>query len=73
MLLLTAVTLLVLAVAYGLADRALLRRALPAFAAGLTVAAGLAGLVLAYPLWYQFAGPQAVPTGCSTRTTTPQT
>ncbi|MEU2612748.1 hypothetical protein ABZ570_14380 [Micromonospora sp. NPDC007271] len=62
-LLLTAVTLLVMAVAYGLADRALLRRALPAFAAGLTVAAGLAGFVLAYPLWYQFAGPQAVPTG----------
>ncbi|WP_167667515.1 hypothetical protein [Micromonospora narathiwatensis] len=59
-LLLTGVTLLVMAPAYGLADRARLRRALPAFGGGLILAAGLAGFVLAYPIWYQFAGPQAV-------------
>ncbi|WP_231921235.1 hypothetical protein [Micromonospora auratinigra] len=62
-LFLTALTLLVLAVAYGLADRALLRRALPAFAGGLMLAAGLALMVLAYPLWHQFAGPQGVHDG----------
>ncbi|MGR6317283.1 hypothetical protein Q2K19_06555 [Micromonospora soli] len=62
-LFLTAVTLLVMTVAYGLADRALLRRALPAFAGGLLTAAGLALLVLAYPLWHQFAGPQGVADG----------
>ncbi|MCI4064319.1 hypothetical protein MRQ36_17625 [Micromonospora sp. R77] len=62
-LFLTALTLLVMAVAYGVADRALLRRALPAFAGGLLVAAGSALLVLAYPLWFQFAGPQGVSDG----------
>ncbi|MEU3452696.1 hypothetical protein ABZ671_03695 [Micromonospora sp. NPDC006766] len=62
-LFLTAVTLLLTAVAYGLADRALSRRALPAFGVGLAVAAGLAVFVLWYPLWYQFAGPQAVSDG----------
>ncbi|MFU8849600.1 hypothetical protein ACNAW0_01195 [Micromonospora sp. SL1-18] len=62
-LLLTALTLLVAAVAYGLADQRLPRRALPTFGGGLTMAAGLAGCVLAYPLWYQFAGPQAVSDG----------
>ncbi|MFJ8577027.1 hypothetical protein [Micromonospora sp. NPDC093277] len=60
-LFLTAVTLLVMAPAYGLADRARLRRALPAFAGGLAMAAVLAGFVLGYPMWHQFAGPQAVP------------
>lgn len=62
-LLLAALTLLVMAVAYGLADRDLLRRALPGFAGGLLVAAGLALLVLGYPLWHQFAGPQGVADG----------
>ncbi|MFC4148308.1 hypothetical protein ACFO0M_18810 [Micromonospora mangrovi] len=62
-LFLTALTLLVMAIAYGVADRALLRRALPAFAGGLLVAAGLALLVLAFPLWFQFAGPQGVSDG----------
>jgi hypothetical protein len=62
-LFLTALTLLVMAVGYGVADRALLRRALPAFGGGLLVAAGLALAVLAYPLWYQFAGPQGVSDG----------
>ncbi|MFU8870607.1 hypothetical protein [Micromonospora sp. SL4-19] len=62
-LFLTVVTLLVMAVAYGPADRALLRRALSTFAGGLMVAAGLALVVLAYPLWYQFGGPQGVSEG----------
>ncbi|MFG1802060.1 hypothetical protein ACGFI4_18035 [Micromonospora carbonacea] len=62
-LFLTALTLLVMAVAYALADRALLRRALPGFAGGMLVAAGLALLVLGYPLWFQFAGPQGVADG----------
>ncbi|WP_246140713.1 hypothetical protein [Micromonospora olivasterospora] len=62
-LFLCAVTLLVMAVAYALTDRALLRRALPGFAAGVLLAAGLALLVLAYPLWFQFAGPLGVADG----------
>nr|WP_254910022.1 hypothetical protein [Micromonospora sp. NBS 11-29] len=62
-LLLTALTLAVVAVAYGLAERELARRALPGFAAGLLGAAGLALLVLAYPLRVQFTGPWGVPDG----------
>ncbi|MEU7569798.1 hypothetical protein [Micromonospora sp. NPDC049240] len=62
-LFLTALTLAVLAVAYGLADRELPRRALPGFAGGLLGAAGLALVVLAYPLRLQFAGPQGVADG----------
>ncbi|NYF56958.1 hypothetical protein [Micromonospora purpureochromogenes] len=62
-LFLTAVTLLVMTVAYALTDRELLRRALPGFAGGLMLAAGLALLVLGYPLWFQFAGPQGVADG----------
>ncbi|MBQ0894617.1 hypothetical protein KBX37_16185 [Micromonospora sp. U56] len=62
-LFLTAVTLLVMAVAYAMTDRELLRRALPGFAGGLMLAAGLSLLVLGYPLWFQFAGPQGVADG----------
>ncbi|SCL19335.1 hypothetical protein GA0070624_1734 [Micromonospora rhizosphaerae] len=62
-LFLAAAALLVMAVAYGATDRALLQRALPAFGGGLMVAAGLALVVLAYPLWFQFAGPQGVADG----------
>ncbi|MGC1212686.1 MAG: hypothetical protein WA890_15625, partial [Micromonospora sp.] len=62
-LFLAALTLLVMAVAYGATDRALLRRALPTFGGGLMVTGGLALLVLAYPLWFQFAGPQGVADG----------
>ncbi|MEU7929043.1 hypothetical protein [Micromonospora sp. NPDC049107] len=62
-LFLSAVTLLVMAIAYALADRNLARRALPGFAGGLAIAAGLAMLVLGYPLWFQFAGPQGVADG----------
>ncbi|MFF0466640.1 hypothetical protein ACFYPX_04245 [Micromonospora zamorensis] len=65
-LFLAAVTLLVMAISYALADRELARRALPGFAGGLAVAAGLALLVLGYPLWFQFAGPQGVADGMFT-------
>lgn len=64
-LFLAAVTLLVMAFSYAVVDRDLARRSLPGFAGGLAVAAGLALLVLGYPLWFQFAGPQGSPTGCS--------
>ncbi|MFG1914140.1 hypothetical protein [Micromonospora sp. NPDC048898] len=62
-LFLTALTLLLMAIGYAVADRELARRVLPGFAGGLAVAAGLALLVLAYPLWFQFAGPQGVADG----------
>ncbi|WFE38482.1 hypothetical protein [Micromonospora sp. WMMD998] len=62
-LFLTALTLAVMALGYGLADRELARRALPGFAGGLLCAAGLALLVLAYPLRVQFAGPRGVADG----------
>ncbi|MGC4745805.1 hypothetical protein ACLQ28_09100 [Micromonospora sp. DT201] len=62
-LFLAAATLLVIAISYAVADRDLARRALPGFAGGLAIAAGLALLVLSYPLWFQFAGPQGVADG----------
>ncbi|WFE50239.1 hypothetical protein [Micromonospora sp. WMMD1155] len=65
-LFLAAVTLLVMAIGYAVADRDLARRALPGFAGGLAIAAGLALLVLGYPLWFQFAGPQGVADGMFT-------
>ncbi|MET7961316.1 hypothetical protein [Micromonospora zamorensis] len=65
-LFLAAVTLLVMAISYAVADRDLARRALPGFVGGLAVAAGLALLVLGYPLWFQFAGPQGVADGMFT-------
>ncbi|MFE9188703.1 hypothetical protein ACFYL6_03730 [Micromonospora sp. NPDC007208] len=65
-LFLAAITLLVMAVSYAVSDRDLARRALPGFAAGMAVAAGLALLVLGYPLWFQFAGPQGVADGMFT-------
>ncbi|MBM0274754.1 hypothetical protein [Micromonospora tarensis] len=65
-LFLAAITLLVMAISYAVTDRDLARRALPNFTAGLAVAAGLALLVLGYPLWFQFAGPQGVADGMFT-------
>ncbi|MGC4809277.1 hypothetical protein ACLQ29_01940 [Micromonospora sp. DT228] len=65
-LFLAAVTLLVMAITYAVADRDLARRALPGFARGLAIAAGLSLLVLGYPLWFQFAGPQGVADGMFT-------
>ncbi|TWJ23955.1 hypothetical protein JD76_04101 [Micromonospora endolithica] len=62
-LFLTFVTLLVMAVTYAVVDRDLVRRALPGFAGGLLTAAGLALLVVGWPLWFQFLGPQGVAEG----------
>ncbi len=62
-LFLGAVTLLVMAVTVLAVDRGLARRALPAFTGGMALATGLALLVLAHPLWFQFAGPLGVADG----------
>ncbi|SCL35683.1 hypothetical protein GA0074692_4156 [Micromonospora pallida] len=62
-LFLAALTLAVMTIAYAVADRQLARRAFPGFAAGMLLAAGLALVVLAYPLWFQFAGPLGVADG----------
>lgn len=47
----------VLAGAYALADRAAARRLAPVVARRLGIGALVAGVLLAYPLWFQFAGP----------------
>nr|WP_232532320.1 hypothetical protein [Micromonospora phaseoli] len=62
-LFLGALTLSVMAVTVIVVDRDLARRALPAFVGGMALAAGLALLVLARPLWFQFAGPLGVADG----------
>ncbi|WP_238434211.1 glycosyltransferase family protein [Micromonospora tarensis] len=48
----------VFALGYALADRVAARRLAPALLGRLAVAAGVAVLLLAYPLWFQFHGPQ---------------
>jgi hypothetical protein len=60
---LTAVTLVVFTAAYALLRPRWAWRVLPGFAAGMAVAAGTATMLLAYPLWLQFAGPGSVPNG----------
>ncbi|WP_428961856.1 hypothetical protein [Micromonospora fluostatini] len=60
---LAALTLIVMTLTYAVADRPLVRRALPGFAGGLLVAAGLSLVAVGYPLWFQFAGPQGVADG----------
>ncbi|BCL15726.1 hypothetical protein GCM10017556_34650 [Micromonospora sagamiensis] len=62
-LFLAALTLAVMTVAYAAADRRLARRTFPGFAAGMLLATGVALVALAYPLWFQFAGPQGVADG----------
>jgi hypothetical protein len=62
-LFLAAVTLILMTVAYAAARPALARRVLPGFVAGMLLAAGLGTVLLAYPLWFQFAGPQGVADG----------
>ncbi|MGV9762197.1 hypothetical protein [Micromonospora tulbaghiae] len=47
----------VFAGAYALADRAAARRLAPVVARRLGIGALVAGVLLAYPLWFQFAGP----------------
>ncbi|WFF03581.1 hypothetical protein [Micromonospora sp. WMMD964] len=48
----------VFALGYALADRVAARRLAPALFGRLAVAAGVATVLLAYPLWFQFYGPQ---------------
>ncbi|MET8231388.1 hypothetical protein ABZS77_12050 [Micromonospora sp. NPDC005298] len=48
----------VLALGWALADRSAARRHAPALFGRLAVAAVLAAALLAYPLWFQFRGPQ---------------
>ncbi|MEV1330550.1 hypothetical protein AB0J20_13345 [Micromonospora costi] len=48
----------VFVLAYALADRAAARRAAPALLRRIGVGALVAGVLLAYPLWFQFFGPQ---------------
>nr|WTA69289.1 hypothetical protein OHB51_09075 [Micromonospora sp. NBC_00855] len=48
----------VFALGYALADRVAARRLAPALFGRLAVAAGVAAVPLAYPLWFQFHGPQ---------------
>ncbi|MEV4708288.1 hypothetical protein [Actinoplanes sp. NPDC049316] len=58
-LLFTALTLFVFVVAYACFDFAAARQVARRFGAGLAVAAGASLVLLAYPLWWQFAGPQS--------------
>jgi hypothetical protein len=60
---LTAVTLLLFSLVYAALRPRWAWRVLPRFALGLAVTAVAAGVLLAYPLWVQFAGPQSVPNG----------
>jgi hypothetical protein len=62
-LFLAAIALVLLAVGYAVLRPALIRRAARGFAAGLLLAVGLALVALAYPLRFQFAGPQSVRSG----------
>ncbi|MEU8298445.1 hypothetical protein AB0C04_14310 [Micromonospora sp. NPDC048909] len=48
----------VFVVGYALADPAAARRAAPALLGRVGVGAAVAGVLLAYPLWFQFLGPQ---------------
>ncbi|WP_199733622.1 hypothetical protein [Micromonospora sp. BL4] len=59
MLLLTALACLVVVLAYAVQRPAATRAAAGTFLAGLGVAGGLALLLAAYPIWYQFNGPQS--------------
>ncbi|MDR7279298.1 hypothetical protein [Catenuloplanes atrovinosus] len=59
-LFLTACTLLLVTVGYAVLHPRAARRAAGLFTAGMLVTAAVSGALLAYPLWVQFAGPQAV-------------
>jgi hypothetical protein len=62
-LFLTALTLALMTLVYGVLRWRLVRRAAVRLAGGLLLTAIVAGAVLAYPLWMQFAGPQGVSNG----------
>ncbi|WP_412539723.1 hypothetical protein R8Z50_28355 [Longispora sp. K20-0274] len=57
-LLFIAITGLIMTLVYGVSHRDEFRRILKPAVTGLGVAAGVALLLLAYPLWFQFFGPQ---------------
>nr|WP_240742398.1 hypothetical protein [Micromonospora zingiberis] len=59
MLLLTALACLVIVIAYAIMRPRAARERAGAFAAGLGVGGGLALLLTAYPIWFQFNGPQS--------------
>ncbi|MFF0465988.1 hypothetical protein ACFYPX_00905 [Micromonospora zamorensis] len=59
MLLLTALACLVVVLAYAVQRPAATRAAAGTFLAGLGVAGGLALVLAAYPIWFQFNGPQS--------------
>ncbi|MEU5784150.1 hypothetical protein [Micromonospora lupini] len=59
MLLLTALACLVVVLAYAVQRPRATRAAAGPFLAGLGVAGGLALLLAAYPIWFQFNGPQS--------------
>ncbi|MFG1888283.1 hypothetical protein ACGFIR_10500 [Micromonospora sp. NPDC049051] len=59
MLLLTALACLVVVVAYAIMRPARTRAVAGSFAAALGVGGGLALLLTAYPIWFQFNGPQS--------------
>jgi len=60
-LFLTALTLLLVAIAYTLRRRSWAFEIAPRFLGGMAIAAGVAVVLLAYPLWTQFAGSQHTP------------
>ncbi|BCB86948.1 hypothetical protein [Phytohabitans suffuscus] len=62
-LFLTAVTMVLVVLGYGLARLDFARRVLPKFVAGMMIAVCVAGAALTYPLWFQFEGPRSVPNG----------
>ncbi|MGC0416019.1 glycosyl transferase [Embleya sp. AB8] len=58
-LLLAATGIALFAITYAGAAPAAARAALPALARGLAVGAALCAVLVAYPLWWQFTGPQS--------------
>ncbi len=61
-LFLTALSLIIFVVTYAAITRPP-RQAIGRFAVGMVLATGVASVLLAYPLWMQFKGPQHVPNG----------
>ncbi|MFG2059910.1 hypothetical protein ACGFIK_00640 [Micromonospora sp. NPDC048871] len=59
MLLLTAMACLVIVIAYAIMRPRAARQRAGTFAAGLGLGGGLALLLTAYPIWFQFNGPQS--------------
>jgi hypothetical protein len=60
-LFLTALTLFLFGVVYALRRPRWARAMAPRFGAGSLIAIGVAGVLLTYPLWVQFRGPQHTP------------